>query len=109
MKTDAVVQLAVDIYPVGWLASVKRAYRYFIHHDVIPRGRKQSWIELRTEWRYTLRQIKRKKWRDVKNSFNGYLAEPQKFPPGDYRRRCGTGWTKARALRSLHRRLPKTR
>jgi hypothetical protein len=58
-------------------------------------------------WRTVARQTRRRQWRDLKNTFNGYLAEPREFPPGDYRRRCGTGWTKARALRSLERRLPK--
>lgn len=99
-------ELKIDIYSVGWLHTLQRAYRYF-RHPISPLGRKQAWRELRTEWRYTVKQIKRKKWRAVKNSFNGYLAEPEIFPPGDYRRRCGTGWTKDRALRSLHRRLPK--
>lgn len=40
-------------------------------------------------------------WRAVKNSFNGYLAEPVAFPAG--LRRCGSGWTRKRALRSLAR------
>jgi hypothetical protein len=53
-----------------------------------------------------IRHVRAKNWRALKNVFNGYLAEPYEFPPGDYRRRCGTGWTKRRALRSLERRLP---
>jgi hypothetical protein len=53
-----------------------------------------------------VRHIRARNWRALKNTFNGYLAEPDEFPPGDYRRRCGTGWTRRRAMRSLYRRLP---
>jgi hypothetical protein len=85
----------VDVYAVGFLKDLQRARRT---------GR---WRELlRWQRRYLWRQARRGDWRAVKNAFNGYLAEPAEFPPGDYRRRCGTGWTKARALRSLKRRLP---
>jgi hypothetical protein len=97
--------LKVDVYPVGWLADLLRAWRYLTRAELAGR-RKQAWRELRKSWRYTAHQLRRRNWRAVKNAFNGYLAEPEEFPPGDYRRRCGTGWTKARALRSLDRRLP---
>lgn len=97
---------AIAVYPVGWLADMIRAWRYFTHPTPPPCGRRQGWRELRKSWRYTLYQLRRRNWRAVKNSLNGYLAEPEAFPPGDYRRRCGTGWTKRRALRSLKRRLP---
>lgn len=96
----------IDVYPVGWLAGIQRAWRYFTHPNPPPCGRRQGWRELRRCWDYTVRQAQRRNWRAVKNHFNGYLAEPREFPPGDYRRRCGSGWTKARALRSLARRLP---
>jgi hypothetical protein len=37
----------------------------------------------------------------MKTFFNGYLAEPTPFPDGMHR--CGSGWTRKRALRSLRR------
>jgi hypothetical protein len=96
----------VDVYPVGWLAVLRRAWRYGTHPNPPPCGRRQAWVVVRLEWRATLSKARYRDWRAVKNSFNGYLAEPAVFPPGDYRRRCGSGWTKRRALRSLARRLP---
>lgn len=97
--------LKIDIYPVGWLATVQRMWRYLTCAELAGH-RRQAWSELRKAWRYTAYQARRRNWRAVKNAFNGYLAEPEEFPLGDYRRRCGSGWTKRRALRSLNRRLP---
>ena len=98
-------QMKIDVYPVGWLATVLRVRRYLTHPELAGH-RVQAWSEIRKSWRYTIYQLRRQNWRAVKNAFNGYLAEPEEFPDGDYRRRCGTGWTRARALRSLDRRLP---
>jgi hypothetical protein len=92
----------IDVYPVGLLAALQEAWRILI------RLRRPAKALQRVRWqvRYLVTQVRRGNWRAVKNTFNGYLAEPRTFPPGDYVRRCGTGWTKARALRSLERRLP---
>lgn len=109
--------LEIDIYPVGVLADLKSTWRALtlpterfpaaLTSPVTPSWRiNQAGYMLRHAWRTVLRQVKARKWRALKNVFNGYLAEPREFPPGDYRRRCGTGWTKRRALRSLERRLP---
>jgi hypothetical protein len=91
----------VDVYAVGVLSALQRAYRSC---------RAGRWsagrAELRSSVRYLGYQARRGEWRAVRQSFNGYLAEPAEFPPGDYRRRCGSGWTKRRALRSLDRHLP---
>lgn len=67
-----------DIYPVGWL---------------------EAWQHkrLRAEWRYTIRQAKKRNWRAVRNTFNGYLAEHDGGPTHGHN--CGTGWTKRAALR----------
>jgi len=51
------------------------------------------------------RQARRREWRSMRNHFNGYLAEPQVLPDGLHG--CGHGWTQARALRSLNRRIAK--
>lgn len=91
----------IDVYAVGWLKALQTAGRL-----VRQRRWASAWSGLRWQARYCWRQARRGNWRAVKNSFNGHLAEPREFPPGDYVRRCGVGWTKRRALRSLMRRLP---
>lgn len=73
----------IDVYPVGWLRDWQSGHRW------------------RRPMRYLWRQVKAGHWRDAKNTFNGYLAEPVSWPDG--LRRCGSGWTKARALKSLDR------
>jgi hypothetical protein len=83
--------LIVTIYPVGlWLEARET------------RRRKRWCFHFKSMWR----QIKRREWRNVKNSFNGYLAEPDIFPHGLHR--CGSGWTRRRALRDLQRRVNKS-
>lgn len=111
-------RLLVDVYPVGALASIRRAWRAITaRKDEFPGGGvgpQVTWSWRLGRARAEIRQMSRRatgyilarNWRALKNQFNGYLAEPTEFPPGDYRRRCGTGWTKGRALRSLRRRLP---
>jgi hypothetical protein len=104
----------VDVYPVGVLADLRHAWRYLTARRfpacVGPPSPAWRIARARASLRYIrrtlVRQVRARNWRALKNTFNGYLAEPREFPPGDYRRRCGTGWTKARALRSLARRLP---
>jgi len=79
----------IDIYPVGWLAAWQ--HRKMGH--------------LRSQYRYTVERIRQGDWHAVKGSLNGYLAEPTPFPVG--LKRCGSGWTKRRALRSWQRQLEK--
>jgi len=105
--------MTVDVYPVGVL-------KQLIHTWHILTARKfpasvgapsPLWRlkRARTSLSYIPKTIGRhvrdRDWRALKNTFNGYLAEPTEFPAGEYRRRCGTGWTKRRALRSLQRRM----
>ena len=92
----------IDVYPVGILAAIRSAWRYLTIPN--PGGtfsRRYWWWNLRREGRYVVVKGRRGDWRAVKNSFNGYLAEPTPFPEG--MRRCGSGWTKRRALKSLER------
>lgn len=79
------------LYCVGWLAAL--------------RSKGRRWEQLKREWRYCVRQAKARKWRAVKNSFNGWMYEPSPWPSSA--RRCGTGWTKARAVRSFYRHMAK--
>lgn len=108
-------QREVDVYPVGVLAELRHAWRFLTARKFPAAVGPPSWRWRISRARTSLRHIRRtvarhvraRNWRALKNTFNGYLAEPREFPPGDYVRRCGTGWTKKRALRSLARRLPK--
>lgn len=98
--------MTIDIYPVGWLAALLRLRRAYAA-DFPAEHRAEARAHTRGAVRYQLRcnveQIRARKWRELKNTFNGYLAEPTPFPAGV--RRCGSGWTKRRAGRSLHRQL----
>lgn len=87
----------VDVYPVGMLSSLQRAYNTAFHGRLWANA---FWV-LRLAFRRLWRNIRAGNWREVKNTFNGYLAEPTPFP--EHMTRCGSGWTKKRALRSLRR------
>ena len=78
---------AAQFYTVGWLEALRS------------RGRRLQM--LRRVWRYDVSQAKAGDWRAVKNSFNGWMYEPTPWPEGA--RRCGTGWTQRRAVRSFFR------
>ena len=92
MRTELERQLdaPIDVYPVGWLAAWQR------RHIPRPHGHRHP---LHRELRYVLRHASRGRWRAVRNTFNGYLAEART----DKTRRAGHGWTKQRALRDLAR------
>jgi len=92
----------IDIYAVGWLKTFRSAWRCLTLPELAGH-RRNAWRELRRGWRYMAYQARRRNWRAVKNCFNGYLAEHRHLGT-----RCGTGWTKRRALRDLHRHLDKT-
>lgn len=91
----------VDVYPVGWLAVLRRARRA-VFGPRFREVRRHALAGLKYQARSTVRHIRNRQWRDLKNEFNGYLAEPHHWPDGLHR--CGCGWTKARAMRSLRRR-----
>lgn len=88
----------IDVYPVGLWDDV-RQFRGRWRHD--PAGKRAALRRLRWDLRYPLMRIRCGNWRALKNYFNGYLAEPTPFP--DNLRRCGSGWTRERAVRSLER------
>ena len=87
MKSDYRDEYQVIVYPVGWMRVWK---------DPLCG-------EWRGEWRRMLDAIRKRRWRTVRNMFNGYLAEAQYTSMIHYR--CGTGWTKRRALADLGRHL----
>ncbi|WP_109030153.1 hypothetical protein [Streptomyces rubrogriseus] len=83
---------AITIYPVGLLADLSR----FVHEADRVAARRHLRASLHREWE----RIKARKWREAKNYLNGYLAEHDTLGT-----RCGTGWTRGRALRDLARHL----
>jgi len=95
----------IDVYPVGWLSvllPLRRAYLGpALPAEVRADVRRHAWARLRTTLRHTLNDARGRHWRSLANQFNGYLAEPTPIPEG--MRRCGSGWTRRRALRSLQR------
>lgn len=87
----------IDVYPVGVLDDLRFAYR------AIRSGHsREGYGKIRSSIRYVVDSVRAGNWRSVRNSFNGYLAEPTPFPEG--LKGCGSGWTRKRALRSLRRR-----
>lgn len=87
----------IDIYRVGML--------YALHFDLrairLGYGRRNGLLgRTRRELRRVVRCLRARKWRDAKNSFNGWLAEHAYAGT-----RCGTGWTRRRALADLRRHL----
>jgi len=102
LTTPSGQMLIADIYPVGLLAEIQHSRRY-----------KRSWIDPKRPFTHLLAAIRHslkgewkaayEEWRPFKSYFNGYLAEPDVFP--GRLTRCGSGWTRERALRDLRRRV----
>lgn len=106
--------MQVDVYPVGILRTLLRVRRILtLQYRECPGDTDWSWrinqilMAVEADWRYFLRNLKKRQWRAIRMTWNGYLAEPLQFPEGDYKRRAGTGWTKKRAITSLYRSFPK--
>ena len=98
-------KLFVDIYPVGLLSEIQHSRRYK-RLWIRP---KRVFIHLLTAIRYFFKaewKLSYEEWRPFKSYFNGYLAEPDIFP--GKLTRCGSGWTRKRALRDLQRRVKKS-
>jgi len=87
---------AVDIYPVGLLA-------HLAHWANTP-DRREAWRRLLYDVRtHGLPNLRPGRWGSLRRwLLNGYFAEPADWPDG--LTRCGTGWTRGRALRDLQRR-----
>jgi hypothetical protein len=79
-------KMLVDVYPVGLWMKARTSWR-------VKRWR----MNLRHEWRCLVSGD----WRALRNSFNGYLAEPDVFVGS--MTRAGRGWTRKMAMRSLIR------
>ena len=88
----------IDVYPVGVLDDLRFAYRAIRFGHCREAHRK-----IRSQARRIIELALAGEWRSVRQSFNGYLAEPTPFPGG--LKGCGHGWTKKRALRKLDERM----
>ncbi len=104
--------MKIDVYPVGALGDLLSAWGHLTGRY----GRGDSVSAPPWSWRIKtarqcirhlrqtfVRYVRSRKWRELRNFFNGYLCEPTPFPAG--LRRCGSGWTRNRARRSLDRQL----
>lgn len=87
MTTNGPIEhVGIETYPVGLFADIKHR-------------------RLRAGLRYVWRQARARNWRNVRNYCNGYLAEWAYPPEGLNHYRCGKGWTRRAALRSLGRHI----
>ena len=93
--------MRIDVYPVGLLRDIQAVSRTYRRADLPPVAREHAWRNIRRSIRRLAALARSGKWRTLKNMLNGYLAEPTPWPEGA--RRCGSGWTRSRALRSLQR------
>lgn len=98
----------INVYPVGVLAALIRMQRchnraVIASTTVDDRQAMRRWARasLRNELARLAGHLAHRRWHSAKNTLNGYLAEPEPFP--DMMRRCGSGWTPRRAVRSLYR------
>jgi hypothetical protein len=105
----------IDVYPVGVLANAQRAWQYLTlpggrvpavtRHNITWRWRiDRAYSEIYAVYRNTRRFIRNRQWHDLRQHFNGYLAEPDPWPDGIGLTRCGRGWTRSGAIMSLYRR-----
>lgn len=111
-------RITIDVYPVGALANARRAWRFL----TLPAARFPSALDPPVTWRWRIdraysqvygtyrsvrRHVRNRQWRDLKNTFNGHLAEPTPWPDGIGLTRCGSGWTRTGAILSLYRHASK--
>lgn len=89
--TTVVDGLRCDVYPVGLWLDVRT-------HGVVMGAAKTL--------RYVRYQARARNWRAIRNTFNGFLCEPSPFPAN--LTRCGKGWTRRSAIRSLERHIARS-
>lgn len=89
--------VVTDVYPVGVLKALQCAGRCLYKKGIdarVSRARRY----LRMEARRLTYYLKKREWRNLKNSFNGYLAEHRTC-----RHNAGRAWTKTTAYRRVER------
>ena len=100
--TGVRAEVTIDVYAVGLFWDLRTARGRWSHAGPRLGAHRDA---VRFLWRSFWR--KRSTWRDRKNYFNGYLAEMTPWPEGVAR--CGSGWTRRRALASLQRQIDRAR
>lgn len=98
----------IDVYPVGVLHDLIMAWRIITRRRQTP-GRRHARIYLRHAAQTVARHVRRRQWHELRQTFNGYLAEPTPWPEGIGLTRCGRGWTRKAAIVSLYRRTLRLR
>lgn len=99
VDTNERTGIVTDIYPVGWLRTLLFCKRLSVNSKRRPLKRvKLIKIALRARWIFMEYCIKEKKWHDLKNCFNGYLAEHR-----GCRHNAGHAWSQKRALAQVER------
>lgn len=99
-------ETGIGTYPVGVLRCLLQAHRFVVTPALwrVQEARQIVFNSCRHEIRYLHSRAQEGDWRSIKSAFNGFLAE-WNYPPNDSRfrhaGRCGSGWTRKRALRSL--------
>lgn len=86
-------------YRVGLFANLFHAWRAFRLGEAAF-GRQYLKREVRVLWRY----LRSGKWHELRMHLGGFHCEPEPFPEGATR--CGSGWTRNRARRSMARNIP---
>lgn len=92
------IPTTVDVYPVGVLAELLRLRNALRYRR--PEAIRWALGRVRGEVRFIAEDARVGNWRAVRNAVGGYHAEHR-----DFGLRCGTGWTKRRAVRDLYRDL----
>lgn len=87
-------------YRVGLFSNMFHAWRSFRHVHVA-----YGWMYLKREVRQLWRYVRFGRWHELRMHLNGFLCEPEPFPEGA--KRCGSGWTRNRARRSMARAIPR--
>lgn len=95
----------VDVYPVGLMSNIctvrlRLGFFGLSRKTFQPLGQSIAYIRFqlrKSDTRRNLHEIRQ-------HLFNGYLAEPLVWPEDRWLIRCGSGWTRNRAVRDLRRR-----
>lgn len=92
--------ITTDIYPVGWLRTFILCKSLLLNPRRVPVKRvKLVKTALRAQWKFMVEYcVREKRWHDLKNCFNGYLAEHNTC-----RHNAGHAWSKKRALQKVER------
>lgn len=95
----------VEVYPVGLMSNIctiRRRLEFFglSLSSFQPLGKTVRYLRFQLRGNSEGRNLRAAR----QHLFNGYLAEPVVWPEDRWLTRCGSGWTRNRAVRDLRRR-----